>query len=147
MAELFLSFASYRPNLIVPPRFLSVPFIIFPSLFHSSINPITGKQFLSNSLEPAFLIFKIFLANSIMAICIAKQIPRKGIFLSLAYLIASIFPSVPLLPNPPGINIPDTFFNFDLISFDLSLSDSILTKLTLTLFEIPPCVRASSSDL
>ena len=76
-----------------------------------------------------------------------KQIPKKGIFFCLAYLIACIFPSVPLLPNPPGINIPDTFFYFDLISFDLSLSDSILTKLTLTLFEIPPCVRASSSDL
>ena len=28
-----------------------------------------------------------------------------------------------------------------------SLSDSILIKLTLTLFEIPPCVSASSKDL
>ena len=31
-----------------------------------------------------------------------------------------------------------TFFNFDLISSDLSLSDSILTKFTLILLEIPP---------
>jgi hypothetical protein len=51
-----------------------------------------------------------------MAICIPKQIPKKGIFFSLAYLIASIFPSVPLLPNPPGIKIPETPFNFFLIS-------------------------------
>jgi len=74
MAELFLSFASYRPNLIVPPRFLSVPFIIFPSLFHSSINPITGKQFLSNSLEPAFLIFKIMKKEK----CISKGVTIGG---------------------------------------------------------------------
>ena len=73
--------------------------------------------------------------------------PRKGIFLSLACLIAEIFPSVPLLPKPPGINIPETFFNLFFIWSDLSLSDSIRIRLTLTLFEIPPCVRASSKDL
>ena len=82
-----------------------------------------------------------------IAICIPKQIPKKGIFFSLAYLIAAILPSVPLLPNPPGINIPETLLSFLLISFFFSLSDSILTKLTFTLFAIPPCVNASSKDL
>ena len=38
--------------------------------------------------------------------------PKNGIFLSLAYLIAVILPSVPLFPKPPGINKPDIFFNF-----------------------------------
>ena len=42
--------------------------------------------------------------------------PKKGILLTLAYLIAAIFPSVPLLPKPPGIKIPDTFFSLFFIS-------------------------------
>ena len=35
--ELCLNLASYNPNLIVPPKFLFVPFINFPFLFHSFI--------------------------------------------------------------------------------------------------------------
>ena len=58
-----------------------------------------------------FFILSLFLANSIKAICIPKQIPRKGILFSLAYFIAEIFPSVPLFPKPPGINNPEIFFN------------------------------------
>ena len=64
--------------------------------------------------------------------------PKKGILLILAYLIAAILPSVPLFPNPPGIKIPDTFFKTLLISLGFNLSDSILTKLTLILLYIPP---------
>ena len=67
-----------------------------------------------------------------------KQIPRKGILLTLAYLIAAIFPSVPLLPKPPGIKIPETFFNLFFISAGFNLSDSIRTKLTFKLLSIPP---------
>jgi hypothetical protein len=44
----------------------------------------TDKHFLSNSLDPAFLIFKTFLANSTIAICIPKQIPKKGMSFFLA---------------------------------------------------------------
>ena len=58
-----------------------------------------------------------------MAICIPKQIPRKGILFSLAYLIAAILPSVPLLPNPPGINNPETFLSLFLISLLFNLSE------------------------
>jgi len=52
--------------------------------------------------------------------------------------MASIFPSVPLLPNPPGINIPEIFLSFFLISETFNFSESILTKLTLILLFIPP---------
>ena len=73
--------------------------------------------------------------------------PRKGTLFNLAYLIASIFPSVPLFPNPPGINIPEIFLSFLFISETFNFSESILTKFTLTLLSIPPCVNASSKDL
>ena len=59
----------------------------------------------------------------------------------------AILPSVPRFPKPPGINIPEAFFNLFLILFDFNLSDSSLIKLILTLFWIPPCVKASSKDL
>ena len=64
--------------------------------------------------------------------------PKKGILLFLAYLIASIFPSVPLLPKPPGINIPEAFLSLFLISEIFNFSESILIKLTLILLLIPP---------
>ena len=95
-------------------------------------------HFLFNSLDDADLIFNTFLANSIIAICIPKQIPKKGILLTLAYLIAAILPSVPLLPNPPGIKIAETFFNLFFISGGFKLSDSMRTKLTFKLLSIPP---------
>jgi len=66
-----------------------------------------------NSLVDAFLIFNKFLAASITAICIPKQIPKKGILFNLAYFMAAILPSLPLLPKPPGIRTPDTSFNND----------------------------------
>jgi len=40
-----------------------------------------------------------------------RHIPRKGIFFSRAKLIALIFPSIPLGPNPPGTIIPFVSFN------------------------------------
>lgn len=33
-------------------------------------------------------------------------LPKKGLFCFRAQLIASIFPSVPLIPKPPGTNTP-----------------------------------------
>jgi hypothetical protein len=51
--------------------------------------------------------------------------------------MASIFPSVPLLPKPPGIKIPETSFSLSLICETFSFSESILTKLTLRLLVIP----------
>ena len=73
--------------------------------------------------------------------------PKNGILFFLAKFTAAIFPSVPLLPNPPGIKIPETSFNLLFISFGFKKSDSILIKLTFKLLAIPPWVKASSSDL
>ena len=72
--------------------------------------------------------------------------PKKGILLFRACLIPSILPSVPLLPNPPGIKIPEIFLSFFLISETFNFSESILIRLTLTLLSKPPCVNASSND-
>ena len=52
--------------------------------------------------------------------------------------MAAILPSLPLFPNPPGIKIPDTSFNSGFMFSGFKFSESILFKLTLTLFEIPP---------
>ena len=67
-----------------------------------------------------------------------KHMPKKGILLFLAKFTAAIFPSVPLLPKPPGIKIPETPFSLPLTSFGFKKSDSILTKFTFKLFAIPP---------
>ena len=61
--------------------------------------------------------------------------------------MASILPSVPLLPKPPGISTPEICLSFFLISEIFNFSESILTKLTFILLSIPPCVKASSKDL
>ena len=53
-----------------------------------------------------------------------RQIPKKGILFSLANLIASILPEIPLLPNPPGISMPFAFFKRDLIVLELIVSES-----------------------
>src|SRR6184192_2675831 len=44
-------------------------------------------------------------ANSMTAICIPKQMPRKGIFCSRAQRTAVILPSVPRGPKPIGTRI------------------------------------------
>ena len=54
---------------------------------------------------------------------------------------------MPLFPKPPGIKIPEIFFNLAFISEGFNFSESILTSFTFILFAIPPCVRASSKDL
>mmetsp|Transcript_4227 Transcript_4227/g.10864 ORF Transcript_4227/g.10864 Transcript_4227/m.10864 type:complete len:271 (-) Transcript_4227:598-1410(-) len=57
----------------------------------------------------AFSIISTFLANSITATCIPKQIPRKGMLFSRANLHVSALPSVPRPPNPPGTRMPSHF--------------------------------------
>ena len=52
--------------------------------------------------------------------------------------MAAILPSLPLLPKPPGIRTPDTSFNNDLIFPGFKFSESILFRLTLRLFDMPP---------
>ena len=67
---------------------------------------------LLNSVEWAPLSPRTFLPNSITAHCIPRQIPKKGILFSLAYLMALILPSMPLCPNPGATRIPSKSLEF-----------------------------------
>jgi hypothetical protein len=64
----------------------------------------------------------------------------------LAYSIAAIIPSVPLLPNPPGTNIPSTplkiFFAVNLVIG----SDCTHAMLTLAPFSQPASFNASITE-
>ena len=84
---------------------------------------ILFSQFGLNSVESAPGIFKTSLAYSINASCIPKQSPKYGIFFVLAYLIAAIFPWIPLFPNPPGTIIPLTPLSNSLILFSFISSE------------------------
>ena len=64
------------------------------------------------SVELAFSRPNMFLEYSITAICIPKQIPKKGMLFSLAYFTALIFPSIPLSPKPGATKIPFTPSSF-----------------------------------
>jgi hypothetical protein len=45
-------------------------------------------------------------ANSMMATCIPRHMPRYGTLFSLAYLAARILPPTPPWPQPPGTRTP-----------------------------------------
>ncbi|CRG03205.1 Uncharacterised protein [Streptococcus pneumoniae] len=62
----------------------------------------------SNSAECAPSKPKTLRANSTVANCIPKQIPKYGTLFSRAYLIDEILPSLARKPNPPGTRIPST---------------------------------------
>ena len=101
-----------------------------------------------NSVELASGNLQTFLANSIIASCIPKQRPRNAILFSLAYLIALILPSIPLLPNPPGTIIPLTSLNIssnEEVEFS-KLSESIHLILTFVEYLYPACFKASETD-
>ena len=105
--EDFFNLQTCPPKRIVPPisEFLFLC-SFFPEIsLHSVINAMIGCfVFELNSVLWAPLSFKTFLAYSIRATCIPKQIPRYGILFSRAYLQARIIPSTPLSPKPPGTN-------------------------------------------
>ena len=60
----------------------------------------------SNSLEFAPSSPTTVRANSTTATCIPRQIPRNGTPFSRANLAAAILPSIPRMPNPPGMRMP-----------------------------------------
>ena len=47
-----------------------------------------------------------FLANSMTATCMPRQMPKKGLLFSLAYLQVAALPATPLPPKPPGTRMP-----------------------------------------
>ena len=59
-----------------------------------------------NSPLAASVIPATLRATSITAICIPRQMPRKGTLFSRAKRIASILPSLPRCPKPPGTSTP-----------------------------------------
>ena len=66
----------------------------------------------SISVECASVKSKTFLANSMTAICIPRQIPKNGKLFSLAYLTAMILPSTPLMPKPGATSNPSRLSKF-----------------------------------
>ena len=100
----------------------------------------------SNSDEFASFNPSTFRANSIVAICIPRHIPRNGIPFSLAYFVARIFPSVPLCPNPPGTNIPSAWDNLSSTVSGVISPLSVHKISTLLSVSIPACLKASATD-
>ena len=70
------------------------------------------------------------LAKSMIAHCIPKHIPKKGILFSRAYFEDNILPSLPLDPKPGNIKTPSTLLN----SLCADLSSVILSVLTHLIF-------------
>ena len=86
------------PNRIVPPSVLR-------SI--SGMKMTTGSVVRSSSsMDAAFGMPHTFLANSITAICMPRQMPRYGVLFIRAHRAAAIMPSVPRWPNPPGTRMP-----------------------------------------
>ena len=68
--------------------------------------PTTGSEVSPNSVVEASLIPARFRAPSMQAICMPRQMPKKGISRSRAKLTEAILPSLPRSPKPPGTRIP-----------------------------------------
>ena len=60
-----------------------------------------------------------------------RQIPKNGMFFSLAHLIAFILPSIPLSPNPGATKIPSSLEISLSICLSLIYSEWIETTSTL----------------
>ena len=72
-----------------------------------------------------------FLANSMTAVCIPRQMPRYGTLFSLANCAARIFPSMPRFPKPPGTSMPSAFLS---VSFTLSFVNVSLSVQRILIF-------------
>mmetsp|Transcript_13975 Transcript_13975/g.30876 ORF Transcript_13975/g.30876 Transcript_13975/m.30876 type:complete len:204 (-) Transcript_13975:1278-1889(-) len=88
------------PSRIVPPIFSVSPSGMNIMAESSADIPCANSQLLAPGRP------RNVLQYSITAACIPKQIPKKGIFFSLAKRIASTFPSIPRIPKPPGTSMP-----------------------------------------
>ena len=82
------------------------PYLILPSCSGKSaiigcfVSADTSVEFASSSLQT-------LLPKDTAASWNPKQIPRNGIFCSSAKLDASMIPSEPRVPNPPGTKFLD----------------------------------------
>ena len=107
-----------------------------------TLSSLSGR----NSEEFAFLMPRTFLANSMTATCIPRHIPKKGILLVLAHLTASIFPSTPLYPKPPGTRMPSTSekISSSVSLFTVSLSTHLMSTVAPNCHEA--CFNASITE-
>ena len=111
------------------------------------IKPTAGSDVGANSVELASAMPQRFRTASITAICMPKQMPKYGTWRSRANCAARIFPSAPRWPKPPGTRMPLTCSRNGAGSSFSNTSDSIQSRLTLTLLAMPPWDSASVSDL
>lgn len=101
------------PNLWVPPIWpvlcsgisittaCFVSSLTFNQNYYSALN-IENSKGIFTSVEWASFKPNSFLANSTTAAWKPKQMPRNGLSLVRHHLTASILPSTPRLPKPPG---------------------------------------------
>ncbi len=100
----------------------------------------------SSSAEWAPVMPHTFRANSTTASCIPRQMPRKGILFSRAYRMASILPSMPRFPKPPGTKMPWTPASSRSAVSAVTSSELTQRMFTETPFSMPPWVSASATD-
>ena len=99
------------------------------------------------SAEPASSKPTTLRPNSTQAICIPKQIPRNGTSFSRAKRIASIFPSIPRSPKPPGTKIPSAE---PILSATFSAVNSCESTQSISISESksnPACFNASTTEI
>src|SRR5438876_1734186 len=109
------------------------------------ISAITGFSHSgANSLELVSGSLTTSRANSMMAACNPRQIPRKGSLCSRAQRIASSMPSTPRTPKPPGTSNPSYVpSSSPAAAWSVKRSDEIQSIWTPHSFAMPPCPSAS----
>lgn len=73
-------------------------------IFFDTENKLELKYFHNRNRE--CLTYQTNLENSITEVCRPRHMPRNGFLVSRHHLQASIFPSTPRLPKPPGTITP-----------------------------------------
>src|SRR5699024_669627 len=130
----------YNPNLISPFK----NSISFCSGIKSTIGYLVSGY---HSVPWAPSNPSTFLAYSITANCIPSDTPKHGRLFSLAYLIADIFASTPLTPNPPGTNITPTFSNNTIAESSFTSSACTQCIFTSTPFSAPEWIKDSTIEI
>ncbi len=88
-----------------------------------------------------------FRANSMIAHCRPRQIPKKGNPFSRAHSTAVSIPSMPRSPKPPGINNPSNPSNWCSTPPDSYLSEDTQSTSTFTSLAMPPWISPCCTDL
>ncbi len=114
---------------------------------HSVSRPTTGSSHGPNSVDEASGRPARWRAASITAICMPKQMPKNGTRCSRANRTASILPSVPRSPKPPGTRMPCTPSSRAMAFGRSNTWLSTQSRCTRTRLAMPPWASASFSDL